>query len=514
MNAPRTIGLLALVALAGSIAGANLARAAGPFQPVPGGFVQCRASCSDAPLPGYATCFALRLVSSPTGLAQAQALAAAVSGYGPADLQSAYELPSEPRRRQDRRDRRRLRPADAPSPTSASTAASSACRRARPPTAASARSTRTAAPACRAANAGWGQEIALDLDMVSADLPAAARSCSSRPTSASIAEPRHRREPGRRARARSRSRTATAARESSGRRRAATPRTTTTPASRSPPRAGDSGYGRELPGRLAVRHLGRRHLALAATRTRAAGRETVWSRRRQRLLARTSRSRRSRPTPAAPRAHDGRRLRGRRPGTGVAVYDTYGSSGWTGLRRHERRRRRSSPSVYALATPPAAGAYPARTRTRNTGALFDVTSGSNGSCSPAYLCTAQRRLRRPDRPRHAERRRRVRPGRRRRRRTTSRSRSARPRARSRPGSGTTATVSTATTSGSAQSVSLSARAACRPARRASFSPASRHLGRLVDADALDVGLDARRARTRSRSRAPATLGDARDDVHA
>jgi hypothetical protein len=24
----------------------------------------------------------------------------------------------------------------------------------------------------------------------------------------------------------------------------------------------------------------------------------------------------------------------------------------------------------------------------NTGALFDVTSGSNGSCSPAYFCTA------------------------------------------------------------------------------------------------------------------------------
>ena len=62
-NAPRTIGLLALVVLAGSIAGANLARAAGPFQPVPGSFSVERA-CSDATLPGYATCFALRMVAA------------------------------------------------------------------------------------------------------------------------------------------------------------------------------------------------------------------------------------------------------------------------------------------------------------------------------------------------------------------------------------------------------------------------------------------------------------------
>src|SRR5262245_14879105 len=84
VGVPRAALLLALLALAGSIADADLARAAGPFEPVLGSF-DVERSCADAPLPGYAACFALRLVQPE---AQVQALAA-VSGYGPADLQSA-----------------------------------------------------------------------------------------------------------------------------------------------------------------------------------------------------------------------------------------------------------------------------------------------------------------------------------------------------------------------------------------------------------------------------------------
>jgi hypothetical protein len=44
-------------------------------------------------------------------------------------------------------------------------------------------------------------------------------------------------------------------------------------------------------------------------------------------------------------------------------------------------------SVYALAGNTGSvtyGSYPYG----HTGSLFDVTSGSNGTCSPAYLCTA------------------------------------------------------------------------------------------------------------------------------
>ena len=77
------------------------------------------------------------------------------------------------------------------------------------------------------------------------------------------------------------------------------------------------------------------------------------------------------------------------PATGVAVYDSYayhGSSGWLVFGGTSV----ASPviaGVYALAGNGAAityGSYPYG----HTGALNDVTSGSNGSCAQAYLCTA------------------------------------------------------------------------------------------------------------------------------
>src|SRR5262249_32167889 len=76
------------------------------------------------------------------------------------------------------------------------------------------------------------------------------------------------------------------------------------------------------------------------------------------------------------------------PSTGVAVYDTYGTGGsWLVFGGTSV----SSPiiaSVYAQATPPAANVYPVQYPYANTGSLFDVTSGSNGSCGGSYLCTA------------------------------------------------------------------------------------------------------------------------------
>jgi subtilase family serine protease len=72
------------------------------------------------------------------------------------------------------------------------------------------------------------------------------------------------------------------------------------------------------------------------------------------------------------------------PGTGVAVYDSYPSGGWhvyggTSV---------SSPiiaGVYALA---GANVQDGSRVYMNPGKLFDVTSGSNGSCGGSYLCTA------------------------------------------------------------------------------------------------------------------------------
>ncbi len=69
------------------------------------------------------------------------------------------------------------------------------------------------------------------------------------------------------------------------------------------------------------------------------------------------------------------------PNTGVAVYDTYDRGGWLEVGGTSV----SSPiiaSVFALAGTPGANALPVKFIYKNTTALFDVTSGNNGSCSP------------------------------------------------------------------------------------------------------------------------------------
>jgi len=75
------------------------------------------------------------------------------------------------------------------------------------------------------------------------------------------------------------------------------------------------------------------------------------------------------------------------PNTGVAVYDTTnGNGGWNQVGGTSA----STPiiaSVYALAG--NAGTNPADDIYTHTGDLYDVTSGADGTCSPAYLCTAE-----------------------------------------------------------------------------------------------------------------------------
>nr|WP_223281226.1 carboxypeptidase regulatory-like domain-containing protein [Streptomyces sp. San01] len=75
------------------------------------------------------------------------------------------------------------------------------------------------------------------------------------------------------------------------------------------------------------------------------------------------------------------------PATGVSVYQSYGGSGWAVYGGTSA----SSPiiaGVYAAAGAPATGSYPNAYPYLNVSALNDVTSGSNGSCSPSYLCNA------------------------------------------------------------------------------------------------------------------------------
>ncbi|AUG82001.1 Protease-like protein [Kitasatospora sp. MMS16-BH015] len=73
------------------------------------------------------------------------------------------------------------------------------------------------------------------------------------------------------------------------------------------------------------------------------------------------------------------------PATGVAVYDTYGSPGWQVFGGTSVAAPVIA-AVYADAGTPGIGSYPSSYPYARTYALYDVSGGSNGSCSPAYLC--------------------------------------------------------------------------------------------------------------------------------
>ncbi|MGN6330411.1 MAG: hypothetical protein ACTHOD_02010 [Motilibacteraceae bacterium] len=78
------------------------------------------------------------------------------------------------------------------------------------------------------------------------------------------------------------------------------------------------------------------------------------------------------------------------PNTGVAVYDSTASGGQSGWMVFGGTSA-AAPLVaatYALAGAPAASTYPAQYPYQHAGSLFDVASGSNGSCSPSYLCNS------------------------------------------------------------------------------------------------------------------------------
>ena len=75
------------------------------------------------------------------------------------------------------------------------------------------------------------------------------------------------------------------------------------------------------------------------------------------------------------------------PVTGLAVYDTSnGNGGWNEVGGTSA----SSPMLAAMfALAGNAGSNPADDIYSNTGDFYDVTSGRDGSCSPAYLCHAE-----------------------------------------------------------------------------------------------------------------------------
>ncbi|MFJ5926927.1 S8 family serine peptidase [Kitasatospora sp. NPDC092948] len=75
------------------------------------------------------------------------------------------------------------------------------------------------------------------------------------------------------------------------------------------------------------------------------------------------------------------------PETGVAVYQTFGGSGWYTYGGTSA----AAPIIaatYALAGTPAAGSRPASFPYAHPDALNNVTTGATATCRPAYLCTA------------------------------------------------------------------------------------------------------------------------------
>ncbi|MDJ0344511.1 S53 family peptidase [Streptomyces sp. H10-C2] len=76
------------------------------------------------------------------------------------------------------------------------------------------------------------------------------------------------------------------------------------------------------------------------------------------------------------------------PATGVAIYDSYGIAAGYYTFGGTSASAPIIAGVYALAGTPSSGSYPTSFPYAHTSALNDVTSGSNGSCSGTYLCTA------------------------------------------------------------------------------------------------------------------------------
>ncbi len=74
------------------------------------------------------------------------------------------------------------------------------------------------------------------------------------------------------------------------------------------------------------------------------------------------------------------------PATGVSVYDP-NSGGW-GVYGGTSVASPIIAAAYALAGGPAPGTYPGPSLYARSGSLWDVPSGANGTCGGSYLCTA------------------------------------------------------------------------------------------------------------------------------
>ena len=380
MTAVRRALLSALVA--GSGVALALAAASAPASAAPTAAAAhgSERTCSATPAAGHATCFARVVTTAKNTPMSARVSAAATpSGYGPADIRSAYKLTSASS------GGKTVAIVDAYNDPTAE--ADLAHYR-----------TQYGLPACTTANgcfrkvsqtgtstypktdAGWATEISLDLDMVSAACPdchillVEAKSTSFSDLGAGV---NYAAKQG-----------VAAISNSYGGSDSASSSAYNHPGIAITASTGDAGYGVESPASFdSVVAVGGTSLAKAST-TRGWS-ETAWSGAGSGCSSLNAKPAwQTSVTQCSGKANaDVSAVAD--PNTGVAVYDStayQGASGW----QVYGGTSASSPIIASVYTQGGnLSGYPASYTWTHSSSLNDVTSGSNGSCSPAVLCTSR-----------------------------------------------------------------------------------------------------------------------------
>ncbi|OIJ97810.1 hypothetical protein BIV25_13470 [Streptomyces sp. MUSC 14] len=354
--------------------------------PSAGGAAHAKHLCAHPTTPGHVAC----LAEARTDVLQHLTVSphTTPSGYGPADLQSAYNLPST-----SAGSGRTVAIVDAMDDPSAESDLAAYRAQYGLPACTTANGcfhkvNQTGGTTYPAADAGWAGEISLDLDMVSAVCPQChitlVEASSTSTSDIGIAE--------------NEAVSLGAKYVSNSFGGTEDPSETTAdvqyfnhPGVAITVSAGDSGYGVQYPASSPyVTAVGGTSLSRAGT-TRG-WTESVWSTSSTEGTGSGCSADEAKPTWQTDTGCSHRTVADvsavADPATGVAVYDTYGgSAGWNVYGGTSA----SSPIIaatYALAGTPAANSYPSTYVYGHTSALNDVTTGSDGTCSTSYLCTA------------------------------------------------------------------------------------------------------------------------------
>ncbi|MDT0464563.1 hypothetical protein [Streptomyces gibsoniae] len=353
--------------------------------PSAGGAPHVKHLCAHATAPGHVAC----LAEARTDLVQHLTVSphTTPSGYGPSDLQSAYKLPSS-----TAGSGRTVAIVDAMDDPNAESDLAAYRSQYNLPACTTANGCfkkvdQTGGTTYPSADSGWAGEISLDLDMVSAVCPQChitlVEASSTSMTDIGTAENKA---------------VALGAKYVSNSFGGTEDPSDTTadvqyfnhPGVAITVSAGDSGYGVEYPASSPyVTAVGGTSLSRASN-TRGWS-ESVWSTNSTEGTGSGCSADEAKPTWQSDTGCGKRTVADvsavADPATGVAVYNTYGASGWDVYGGTSA----SAPLIaatYALAGTPTANSYPSSYPYGHGSALNDVTTGNDGTCSTSYLCTA------------------------------------------------------------------------------------------------------------------------------